>query len=64
MPKIDIRHHLKDPSLFKEDAFIHGQWTKAATGERFAVNNPATNVSVVFGKFACEAIISYTPCEK
>jgi len=43
MPKIDIRHHLKDPSLFKEDAFIHGQWTKAATGERFAVNNPATN---------------------
>jgi len=43
MPKIDIRHHLKDPSLFKEDAFIHGQWTKAATGERFVVNNPATN---------------------
>ena len=43
MTKIDIRHHLKDPSLFKEDAFIQGQWITAATDERFAVNNPATN---------------------
>ncbi|CAM3659677.1 NAD-dependent succinate-semialdehyde dehydrogenase [Polynucleobacter brandtiae] len=42
MQKIDIRHLLKDPSLFKEDAFIDGSWFKAKTGDTFAVHNPAT----------------------
>ncbi|QWE28950.1 NAD-dependent succinate-semialdehyde dehydrogenase [Polynucleobacter sp. AM-7D1] len=40
MQKIDIRPLLKDPSLFKEDAFIKGAWVKSANN--FAVTNPAT----------------------
>ncbi len=43
MPKIDIRKLLKDPSLFKEEAFINGEWVKNLTGNTFAVTNPATN---------------------
>ena len=43
MQKTDIRKLLKDPSLFKEEAFINGQWIKALSSQRFAVNNPATN---------------------
>jgi len=42
MQKIDIRKLLKDPSLFREEAFINGQWLKAASGKTFPVNNPAT----------------------
>ena len=42
MQKIDIRKLLKDPSLFREEAFINGQWFKAASGKTFPVNNPAT----------------------
>ena len=42
MQKIDIRTLLKDPHLFKEDAYINGQWVKAKSGETFPVNNPAT----------------------
>jgi len=41
MQKIDIRSHLKDPSLFKEQAFINGQWIDSQ--ETFAVTNPATD---------------------
>ena len=40
MQKIDIRPLLKDPSLFKEDAFINGTWVKS--NNTFAVTNPAT----------------------
>ncbi|QWE16897.1 NAD-dependent succinate-semialdehyde dehydrogenase [Polynucleobacter sp. AP-Nino-20-G2] len=40
MQKIDIRTLLKDPSLFKEDAFINGAWVKSSN--TFAVTNPAT----------------------
>jgi succinate-semialdehyde dehydrogenase/glutarate-semialdehyde dehydrogenase len=40
MQKIDIRPLLKDPSLFKEDAFINGAWVKS--NNTFAVTNPAT----------------------
>jgi succinate-semialdehyde dehydrogenase/glutarate-semialdehyde dehydrogenase len=40
MQKIDIRPLLKDPSLFKEDAFINGAWIKS--NNTFAVSNPAT----------------------
>ena len=41
MQKIDIRSLLKDPSLFKEQAFINGKWIDSK--ESFAVTNPATN---------------------
>jgi len=43
MQMIDIRKQLKDPSLFKEEAFINGIWVTAASGKKFTVNNPATN---------------------
>jgi succinate-semialdehyde dehydrogenase/glutarate-semialdehyde dehydrogenase len=41
MQKVDIRAQLKDSSLFKEAAFINGQWLDAKN--TFAVNNPATD---------------------
>ncbi|MBU3635483.1 NAD-dependent succinate-semialdehyde dehydrogenase [Polynucleobacter sp. es-GGE-1] len=41
MQKIDIRSLLKDPSLFKEQAFIDGKWVDSK--ETFAVTNPATD---------------------
>ena len=43
MQKIDIRNLLKDPSLFKEAAFINGTWVNSSSGKTFAVTNPATN---------------------
>jgi succinate-semialdehyde dehydrogenase/glutarate-semialdehyde dehydrogenase len=42
MQKIDIRKLLKDPSLFKEEAFMNGAWFKTHSGNTFAVHNPAT----------------------
>lgn len=33
---------LKDPSLFRQQAYIDGQWQGAASGETFEVRNPAT----------------------
>ena len=42
LQQIDIRTHLKDATLFREDAFINGQWVKAKSGATFSVNNPAT----------------------
>ena len=42
MQKIDIRNLLTDPSLFKEAAYINGQWCKANSGNTFPVHNPAT----------------------
>ena len=42
MLKTDIRKLLKDPSLFKEEAFINGVWFKTNSGSTFAVHNPAT----------------------
>ena len=42
MQKTDIRKFLKDPSLFKEEAFINGEWFKSDSGKTFAVHNPAT----------------------
>ena len=43
MPKIDIRKLLKDPSLFKEEAFINGAWVQGHSGKTFEVSNPANN---------------------
>ena len=42
MQKTDIRKLLKDPSLFKEAAFINGAWFKTNSGNTFAIHNPAT----------------------
>lgn len=41
MQKIDIRSQLKDPSLFKEEAFIDGKWISSKS--TFSVSNPATD---------------------
>ena len=43
MPKIDIRKLLKDPRLFKEEAFINGAWITSHSGDTFSVTNPANN---------------------
>lgn len=42
MQTVDIRKLLKDPSLFKEEAFINGAWVQAKPENTFSVNNPAT----------------------
>jgi len=42
MQKIDIRSLLKDPSLFKELAFIDNEWVQSSSNTSFPVNNPAT----------------------
>ena len=43
MQTTDIRKLLKDPSLFKEEAYIDGQWVTATNKSVFTVNNPATS---------------------
>jgi succinate-semialdehyde dehydrogenase/glutarate-semialdehyde dehydrogenase len=43
MQTTDIRKLLKDPSLFKEEAYIDGQWVTATNKAIFTVNNPATS---------------------
>ena len=43
MQTTDIRKLLKDPSLFKEEAYIDGQWVTATDKSVFTVNNPATS---------------------
>jgi succinate-semialdehyde dehydrogenase/glutarate-semialdehyde dehydrogenase len=43
MQTTDIRKLLKDPSLFKEEAYIDGKWVQGANNEEFLVNNPATH---------------------
>ena len=40
MQKVDIRAQLKDPNLFREAAFINGQWHNSK--KTFNVTNPAT----------------------
>lgn len=42
MQKTDIRKLLKDPNLFKEEAYINGEWFKSNSGKTFVVHNPAT----------------------
>ena len=41
MRTVDIRSQLKDSTLFKEEAFIDGQWVKSK--KSFLVTNPATD---------------------
>ncbi|CAN0628133.1 succinate-semialdehyde dehydrogenase (NADP(+)) GabD [Burkholderia multivorans] len=33
---------LKEPSLFRQQAYVNGEWKAAASGETFEVRNPAT----------------------
>ncbi|MFI4939070.1 MAG: NADP-dependent succinate-semialdehyde dehydrogenase [Burkholderiales bacterium] len=37
---------LNDPSLFKQQAYLNGQWCGADNGETIAVTNPATGVLI------------------
>lgn len=41
MQTVDIRSQLKDANLFREEAFINGQWF--GSDSTFTVSNPATN---------------------
>ncbi len=38
----DIRHRLRDPSLFREQCYVDGEWVEAADGARITVTDPAT----------------------
>ena len=63
MQKTDIRKLLKDPNLFKEEAYINGEWFKSNSGKTFAVHNPATgeliadvsNLEPIYAERAIEA---------
>ncbi|TDY16812.1 succinate-semialdehyde dehydrogenase/glutarate-semialdehyde dehydrogenase [Paraburkholderia sp. BL6665CI2N2] len=37
-----LKSKLKDPSLFRQDAYIDGKWQQSDSGETFVVVNPAT----------------------
>lgn len=37
---------LKDPSLFRQQCLINGEWCDANNGETIAVHNPATNATI------------------
>ena len=64
MQKIDIRSFLKDPSLFKEQAFIDGKWVGAK--ENFIVSNPATDdiIASVSNLGSQEAELAIAAAEK
>ena len=53
---------LKDPSLFRQQAYINGQWCNADSGETCAVTNPATGetIGTVPKMGAAETAVSYT----
>jgi succinate-semialdehyde dehydrogenase/glutarate-semialdehyde dehydrogenase len=38
--------HLTDPSLFKTESYINGQWAGAADGGTFAVDNPVDGTTI------------------
>ncbi|KAI0543979.1 aldehyde dehydrogenase [Xylaria curta] len=40
-PSIDLK--LKDPDLFRNDAYVNGQWIEAKSGKRFDIIDPGTN---------------------
>ena len=66
MQKIDIRQLLKDPSLFKEEAFINGEWIKNPSGNTFAATNPANNelIAQVSNLGSQEAELAITAAER
>lgn len=59
MQKTNIRSLLKDPSLFKEQAFINNEWISSSSSSLFPVNNPATGEII-----AQVANLSATDAEK
>ena len=38
--------HISDPSLLKTSAYVDGHWIDSASGEKFAVTNPATGAVI------------------
>ncbi len=64
MKKVDIRSHLKDISLFKEDAFIDGKWISSQ--KTFEVHNPATGevIAVVANLETSDAESAINAAEK
>ena len=42
----DVCQLLKDPRLFREEAFINGQWVKSSLGKTFTVDNPANGATI------------------
>ena len=42
----DVRKLLKDSSLFREEAFINGQWASSSLNQTFEVNNPANSAII------------------
>lgn len=64
MQKVDIRSHLKDISLFKEDAFIDGKWISSQ--KTFEVHNPATGevIAVVANLETSDAELAIASAEK
>ena len=38
----NLAGELKDPRLFREACYVDGQWIQANSGQRTAVDNPAT----------------------
>ena len=66
MQKIDIQKLLQDPSLFKEAAYIDGQWVKESTGKTFLVTNPATDelIAEVANLGTQEAEVAISAAEK
>ena len=65
MQKVDIRKLLKDPSLFREEAFINGAWVNAKSESSFAVTNPATGelIANVSNLGALETELAITSAE-
>ena len=64
MQKVDIRAQLKDSSLFKEAAFINGQWLDSKN--TFVVNNPATDevIANVANLATADAELAITAAEQ
>ena len=42
----DIRHHLQDASLLKEQCYIDGEWVDADSGETIAVTDPSNGETI------------------
>ncbi len=64
MHTVDIRSQLKDSTLFKEDAFINGQWVKSKNS--FLATNPATDdvIASVANLEAHDAELAIAAAEK
>ena len=43
---MSLRERLKDPALFREQAFVGGSWVDAAAGATLQVTDPATGAEI------------------